>query len=251
MKEIAALLMLVFIECSTGLAQAAPVPSSTASFEVATVKRSQPGSTSGTFWSPPGVGKFAATNASLAFLLQMAFGVDDEQIPGKPAWLESDLFDVVAKPDAGIALSREELKPRLQELLEQRFHLKTHRETKLVRGYELVVAKGGPRMTAAASDHWPGFRVRVGPGRMEGLNWSMAYLATMLARPAGLPVEDRTGLTGSYDIKLLYAADIETDSSLPSLFTAVQESLGLKLVTGKVPVRMLVIDSVERAPTEN
>ena len=250
MKGIAVLLVLAFAPGAAGMAQTA-LPAATAGFEVATVRRAPAGDAAGGWWSPPGVGKFAAHNVSLAWLIHMAYDVDDDRILGKLGWLESDLFDVEAKPEAGVALSREELRPRLQELLKQRFQLQTHRETKLVRGYQLVVAKGGPKMKATAGDHWPGFRVHVGPGRMEGLNWSMPYLAAMLGPAAGLPVVDRTGLDGSYDVRLLYAPDIENESSLPSLFTALQESLGLKLVTGKVPVSMLVIDAVNRTPAEN
>jgi uncharacterized protein (TIGR03435 family) len=93
--------------------------------------------------------------------------------------------------------------------------------------------------------------VNVGPGKLEGINWSMPYLATMLTHPAGLPVVDKTGIAGSYDIKLDFAPDLETDSSLPSVFRALQDTLGLKLLAQQVPVETLVIDHVERAPTEN
>jgi uncharacterized protein (TIGR03435 family) len=204
-----------------------------------------------TFWSLPGVGRFTANSVSLDFLIQMAFGVDGNQITGKPGWLDSDFFDVVAKPEAGVSLTREELRPRLQSLLQQRFHLATHYETKMMRGYALVVAKGGPKLKPTTGERFPGFRVHVGPGRIEGINWSMPYLASMLQRPAGLPVVDETGVAGSYDIKLEFAPDIEEVSILPSLFTALREVLGLELKAQKVPVQVLVIDHVDRVPTDN
>jgi uncharacterized protein (TIGR03435 family) len=86
---------------------------------------------------------------------------------------------------------------------------------------------------------------------MGGVNWSMSNLAAQLERPAGLPVVDKTGLTGSYDIKFDYAPDVGKESSLPSLFTALQETLGLRLEQQKVPVDFVVIDRVDRVPTEN
>jgi uncharacterized protein (TIGR03435 family) len=79
----------------------------------------------------------------------------------------------------------------------------------------------------------------------------MESLASMLARPAHRPVVDKTGIKGNYEIDLRYAKDDAADSSLPSLFTALQEQLGLKLETQKIPVEMLVIDRVEKIPTEN
>jgi uncharacterized protein (TIGR03435 family) len=197
------------------------------------------------------VGRFVASNVSLAFLLHMAFGVDDQQILAKPSWLETELFDIAARPEEGVTLTHEELQPLLQNLLQQRFHLVTHRELRMVRGYGLVVAKGGAKLQASKGDHPPGYRVYVGPSRLEGLNWSTQNLAAMLQPAAGLPVVDKTGIAGGYDIKLGFAADLATDSSLPSLFTALRETLGLKLQAQKVPVEMLVIDHVDRFPTPN
>jgi uncharacterized protein (TIGR03435 family) len=192
-----------------------------------------------------------ALSVSLAFLIKMAYGIDDNQVTGKPDWLESELFDVVAKPESDITLTRDELRPRLQNLLQQRFHLLTHRETKLVRGYALVVAKGGAKLKATKGDHPPGYRVYVGGGKLEGLNWSMKTLAAMLQPAAGLPVVDQTDIEGSYDIKLDFASELGADSQFPSIFTALQETLGLKLESKKVPVEMLVIDHVDRTPTED
>ncbi len=181
----------------------------------------------------------------------MAYGIDEDQIGGKAKWMDSEFFDVVVKPEGGIPLSREQLKPVLQELLKDRFHLIAHSEPKLIKGYMLVCAKKGPKLQPSNGDKPPNLRVYVGPGRLEGLNWSMPYLATMLQHPAGLPVVDQTGLTGAYDIKLYFAPDIDQESSLPSLFTALHEALGLELRPGKVSVPMLVIDHPDRIPTEN
>jgi len=121
----------------------------------------------------------------------------------------------------------------------------------MVRGYALVVAKGGPKLKPTKGDHFPGFRINASAGHLEGINWSMPYLATSLRQPAGLPVVDQTGLSGSYDIKMLYATDTEPDSALPSIFTALRETLGLELKARPVPVSVLMIDHVDRTPADN
>jgi len=100
-------------------------------FEVATVKPSPPGADPNTgSWSIPGNGRFTATHVSLALLIQLAYGIDKSQIFNKPDWLETNLYDIAAKPEDGVQLTREELKPRLQSLLCQRFQLNAHTETR-------------------------------------------------------------------------------------------------------------------------
>ena len=220
------------------------------SFEVASIRPSNAPANEGN-WSPPNAGKFNAHNLTLERLMMFAYGIDANQIVNKPPWLEADRFDVAAKPSGGIALSREELKPLLQSLLQERFGLVTHTETRLMPGYAIVIAKGGPRLQPTKGDNFPGFRVNVTDTELNGLNWSMPYLATMLQHPAGRPVQDKTGLGGSYDLKLDFSLDPSTDSALPSIFTALQETLGLKLEPAKIPVEVLVIDHANRTPTEN
>lgn len=222
-----------------------------ASFEVATIKPTPSADSGNGFWSPPGVGRFFAHGVSVQFLLQMAYGVEASQIAGNPSWLDSDFYDIEAKPEEGIKLSRDELKPRLQSLLAERFHLAAHFETRKLRGYALTAAKGGPKLQPTKGDHFPGFRVHITTGHLEGFNWSMPYLATMLQRTTGTPVADQTGIAGSYDIKLEFASDTQPDSPLPNLFTALRESLGLELKAKQVPESSLVIDHIDRAPTEN
>lgn len=130
------------------LVHAATAQTSRPTFEVATVKLAPPQADPNTgSWSLPGIGRFTATHVPLALLLQLAYGVDNSQIANQPDWLETNLYDIVAKPEDGIQLTRDELKPRLQNLLHQRFHLVAHTETRLGRGYALVIAKGGPHLT--------------------------------------------------------------------------------------------------------
>jgi uncharacterized protein (TIGR03435 family) len=220
-------------------------------FEVATVKPNPQGIASQGQWSLPSIGKFTASSVTMTLLLQLAYGIDKSQIANQPGWCETDLFDVNARPEAGIKLSREELKPRLQTLLQQRFHLQAHFETRQLKGYALTIAKGGPRLTPTKADTTPGWRTNVSPGSVAGKNWTMAYLAMQLIPAAGMPVVDRTGLTGSYDIAFVYAADPEKDASRPSLFTAIRDTLGLQLDPQKVPVETLIIDHLDRTPTDN
>jgi len=232
-------------------AQSQPGAPAQPSFEVATIKPTAPSERVNGNWSPPGIGRFFAHSLALQFLIQMAYGVEADQISGKPSWLDSDFYDVEAKPEEGIKLSRDELQPRLQNLLVERFHLAAHFETKMVRGYALVVAKSGPKLQSTKGDHFPGFRTNIGAGRLEGFNWSMPYLATMLKRVTSLPVADQTGIGGSYDIKIEFAPELDQDSTLPSLFTALRETLGLELKAQQIPQQVLVIDHIDRFPIAN
>lgn len=219
--------------------------------EVATIRPTPKSQIGASVWTPPGIGRFSAHCVTLPFLIHMGYGIDEDQIVGKAKWMDSEFFDIVVKPSDDIPLSREQLKPVLQQLLSDRFHLIAHSEPKLVKGYMLVCAKNGPKLQPSDNDKPPNFRIYVGPGRLEGLNWSMPFLSSTLQHPAGLPVVDQTGLTGAYDIKLYFAEDQNTESALPSLFTALHESLGLELKLGKVSIPVLVIDHLDRSPTEN
>lgn len=222
------------------------------SFEVATVKpASAEADRNAGSWSIPGTGRFQATHVSLALLIQLAYGVDNNQLANKPGWLDTNLYDIDAKPEEGIRLTRDELKPRLQDLLHERFHLVAHTETRSSRGYALVVAKGGPHLVPTKGDHFPGFRSNVSSGQMRGLNWSMPQLASYLTPAAGFPVVDQTGITGSYDIAFSYNPKTDSDGDLPSLNDALKAATGLLLKPQKVPVEVVVIDSVNKVPTAN
>jgi uncharacterized protein (TIGR03435 family) len=232
-------------------AQTQPAAPVQPSFEAATIKPTPSADPANGYWSRPGIGRFYAHSLSLQFLIQLAYGIESNQIAGKPSWLDSDNFDIDAKPEEGVKLSPDELKPRLQSLLADRFHLVAHFEAQTVRGYALVAAKGGPKLQPTKGDHFPGWRIDTSTGHLEGLNWSMAFLATVLQRATKIPVADKTGIAGSYDIKVQYAPDAEQDSALPSLFTALRETLGLELKATQVPMQVLVIDHIDRVPSGN
>jgi uncharacterized protein (TIGR03435 family) len=241
---------------SAALCSAARSQTPRAAFEVATVKAA-PGADPNTgSWTIPGVGRFNASHVSLDLLMQLAYGVDSSQIANKPGWLDNDLFDVATQPEEGLKLTREELSPRLQSLLAERFHLVVHKEMRPVRGFALVVSKDGPRMTPTKAERSPGWKTSVSPGEMRGINWSMPMFAKYLTPAAGFAVVDQTGLTGSYDIAFSYSPatgekKADGESTLPTLPVALKEATGLVLKPGMVKVETVVIDSVDRVPVEN
>ena len=227
---------------------ASTVPAVAPTFEVASVRLVPANKRGLTSISAPGAEFFSAHNVSIAVLIEMALSVNDYQISGKPSWFDSELYDVAAKPEGHAGLTNDQLKPMLQQLLQQRFRLSYHRATKPFSGYALVIAKGGMKLQRAKGASQQAYIL---PDGLRGQNMPIEVLASMLSRPLGRPVIDRTGLKGNFDIQIRYAPNGTTDSSLPSVFRAVEEDLGLKLEAQKVPVEMLVIDHLERVPTEN
>ena len=241
---LAALVALTFISIPARSEDQAPTPTA---FEVVSVRPSPPNH-GYTAISPFGSDRFTATNASLSYLIQLAFSIDGRhQLSGAPDWLDSEFFDINAKAADGSHLSYEELQPLLQQLLQQRFHLVAHRETRNLPGYVLVVAKGDPKLHITRGGAPYGY---IFSGKLRLQNSDIDALAATLLSPVGRPVVNKTGIKGNYDIKLDYAEG-ETNPTLPTIFTAIQEQLGLKLESEKVPIQMLIIDHVDKTPTEN
>lgn len=182
--------------------------------------------------------------------------------PGLPAWAENDRFDVEAKADDDTTALMEKLsgqqqeslgRDMLQSLLEDRFQLRVHYEPKLQPIYELVLAKGGFKLKALPADQKRG-GMRARPGEMILHGMSIGELAHFLSmsNSTGRTVVDKTGIAGNYDIDLKWTPDNqqETPDSGPTLFTALEEQLGLKLESAKGPVDTLVVDHAEK-PSEN
>ncbi|MGO9256363.1 MAG: TIGR03435 family protein [Bryobacteraceae bacterium] len=195
-------------------------------------------------------------NLSLKVVIQTAYGVKDFQIAG-PAWLGTVCFDIAAKPPAGY--KHEQLQPLLCNLLADRFKLAVHHDSKETSGFALVVAKGEHKLHEATGPR--GFFTGR-PGLIAGTRVSMGELASVLARMLGRPVVDRTGLTAAYDVKVEWTpdqapqapgGDQTKEASEPelSLFTALHDQLGLRLQTQKVSVEVVIVDHVEKVPTEN
>lgn len=189
-------------------------------------------------------------------LLQFAFDLPASRILGGPESLRHAVFDIDAKSDTAADAAQKALDPEpakqrkremLQSLLRERFHLAAHMETRDLPVYELVVAKGGPHLTPSKSD---GRYYNTPATAITGTGYTTTTLAQDLARPTGRVVLDKTGLDGRYDIDLHWANADDPASTGPSLFTALEEQLGLKLQPAHAPVQVLVIDHVE-APGEN
>jgi len=234
--------LLIAVPCR---AQTAPTPPP--SFEVASIRIDGPDHGFTAFPTFPST-RFIAENMSMTLLIAAAFDIPGNTIASKPNWFDSTFYSVNAKPEGDDALTYDQYKPLLQQLLKQRFKLAFHHETRAVPGYALVVAKDGPKLTPGKDTSTSAYIL---PNGLRGPSLPMRSLAAMLARPLGRPVIDKTGIAGNYDINLSYAPAASTDSTLPSIFTAVQEQLGLKLESQKVPQDFLVIDHIEKIPTEN
>jgi uncharacterized protein (TIGR03435 family) len=161
-------------------------------------------------------------------------------------------YDIIATTGTTDEVTDERLGLLLQSLLEDRFALKIHRETRESTVYSLVMAKGGPKMTVDSGEGGSSSNTnsRDGASTMVAKRTTVDRLASRLERQVGRRVTDNTGLTAAYDFTLTWSQDLNPDSGLPSIFTALQEQLGLRLDSTKGPVDMIVVDSVER-PSEN
>jgi uncharacterized protein (TIGR03435 family) len=257
------------------------------SFEVASIKPAAPmqdgrimiGAHGGPGTDDPGQMTF--NNISIGDLVQSAYDVKGYQVTG-PDWLQTARFDVNAKVPAGT--TKEDSRIMLQHLLADRFKLVLHRSSKEASIYALVVAKGGPKLKASTLPEVApggpprGMKMMVAPNakmRIVAEGATISKLIDALGLQVDRPIVDMTGLTGKYDITLEFAPDQATlqakmaamgvpppppggvsptmpdDGPMASLFTALPEQLGLRLEARKGPVELLVIDSVEKTPTDN
>ena len=188
------------------------------------------------------------TNASPKTMIRNAYGILSFQLAGEPRWLDTDMYDIVATTGGSEKISPERLKLLLQNLLADRFRLKVHWETRKTSVYALELDKNGPKFKESAEVQEPGINTQKGPGRaqMKGTREPISILASNLGNQLGRIVLDKTGLRGVYDWVLEWNPDLAVDSSRPSLFTALQGQLGLRLEAQKGQMETLVIDSVER-----
>jgi uncharacterized protein (TIGR03435 family) len=218
-------------------------PASPPQFEVASIKPSnaEPGSS--------GIdsehGRIAAHNVTLKRCIMGAYQIGPNQIFGGPDWLDSARFEIIAKTDQNVGDGV--LMLMLQTLLADRFKLAVHREAKPIQVYVLEVAKNGPKLEKGDGT---GAKTESRRGRIEAANSTMDRFAEVVSRQVDLPVVNHTGLEGAFNFKLQWAPPNAKDSDGPSIFTALQEQLGLRLRSQKTPVEVLVIDHAE-LPTEN
>jgi len=263
------------LSASLALAQSPPP-----AFEVASVKSAIPGETGGRIQFLPG-GTFRGSNVSLNYLIQQVYGMRDFQIVGDPRWLaiiadgHDARYEIQAK---GKGIETEaQMKEMVKTLLAERFQLKLHKETRDLPVYALIPAKSGIKLQPTKETRGGGVAIML-RGWIQGSYVSMSELVFSLNRLADLPVIDKTNFTERFDFRLTFtpisAASETADTasngvcpesfaefqvrrgmpllpaSCPSLYTAVQEQLGLKLDEQKHPIEVLVINHIER-PSAN
>jgi len=217
-----------------------------AEFEVASIKPNKSGDSFDVRSIGKEPGKVVLQNVSLKDCIEASFGISGDQISG-PGWIDADKFNILAQAPAGT--SKDRLRTMLQTLLEDRFRLKVHREKRAGSVYALVVGKNGPKLKPASGG---ANRMVFGPaGHLTAQNVTMPMLAEALAGKIGRPVLDSTSLPGFFDFTLDFAPDDRPNDNAPSLSTAVQEQLGLRLEPAKGAIEVLVVDHADRVPIEN
>jgi uncharacterized protein (TIGR03435 family) len=253
-RWISALVTRITATCATGglFAQTPPA------FEVASIRVHSFASADRV--GPPIAGNRGMFGGNLKQLIIYAYDLKVYQLSGGPAWVtnpstDTDYYDINAKAEGDEPLTESRARQLLQALLADRFQLRLHRESGEMPVYALVVGKSGPKFKESAPDATTRMTPRVSLATVTSAftKSPMSSLVRLLSGAADRPVLDQTGLTGFYDFKIEFARDpaaAAADSSAPSLFTAVQEQLGLKLEARKASMETLVIDHAER-PSEN
>jgi uncharacterized protein (TIGR03435 family) len=239
------------------IAQTAATPPA---FDVASIRRQMEDLPGGRVQFLPG--RFVVSHCYLKFIIQQVYGVRDFQIVDAPAWLSAWDFRWNIEAKADPAPPDAQLRLMAQTLLAERFRLKLRRETRDLPVYMLMPAKNGVKLQPAQN---PGDRPGSGyaepyaPGVMRGQNVSMADFISTLQQNLDRPVQNQTGFTAPFDFRLEWDGVKRLDSATdaappnpgkPSIFTAIQEQLGLRLDPQKAPYEVLVIDHVEK-PGEN
>lgn len=231
----------------------APAPA----FEVATIKMGGPVEANGNININLGRilnGVVTLSNATLSDCLRFAYSLTTaEQIAG-PDWIKDKVVRYEVTGKASAQTPDDQLRLMLQTLLKERFRLALHTEQREMTHYELVVGKNGPKMQESTVEP----REARNTARLDGIRATridMNRLAMLLSRMTRMTVLDKTGLKGFYQIDLKYANEVSSspdeNPAGPSVFTAVQEQLGLKLESKKGPVEVLVVDHAEKVPIEN
>jgi uncharacterized protein (TIGR03435 family) len=240
-------------------------PAAALEFDAVSVKPADPNSRHGTVVNVTPGGMLHVVNATLKDLIETAYDVRTFQIEGAPKWADSNRYDIEATPGqrpqgaAGRPPGWANVRSKVQALLKDRFQLQLHRETRTAPIYSLAIAKGGIKPKGLAASQSPPKGINASRTSMTGEAASMKDLAYKLSRLLQRPVVNNTGLDGNYDFKLEWTPDPGPSapdgqpaeiSGGPSLFSAIQQQLGLRLESEKGPVEVLVIDHVDK-PSDN
>jgi uncharacterized protein (TIGR03435 family) len=205
---------------------------------------------------------FSYTNVTLRSFIQNIYGLKDYEVVGTPNWANTEKWDIVARTD-GPTDFRQKFE-MAKTLLAERFQLKFHRETRELPTYTLIVLRDGPKFQQPKGDEPSG--IRIGSGLLSAHKYDMSVFAKLLSGQLNTPVVDKAGLSGVYDFELKWSPAPNEgnfvpnsngvgppeaiDPSGPTIFTALQEQLGLKFESTKGSVEVLVVDSVSK-PSEN
>ena len=225
--------------------QAAQSPST---FEVVSIKPNKSGAAASETDTSPG--RVSVMNATPLSLLLRAFGVSGFQIVGAPDWVARERYDVVATVPDGRVLNDQDRRVFFEKMLAERWQLRYHRETRNLRVYSLVT--DGSKMVQHTGPGEYGMKVeRAGPRViLRSTRGNMQRLIEILGGFVGNVVSNDTALGGEYDFTLEWVQDPNATDAGPSLFTALREQLGLRLVSADKPAPVIVIDHIER-PSEN
>lgn len=233
-------------------------------FEAASIKLNDSGQRGGGISLYPN--RIKVINSSLKFCVQVAWNVKDFQVAGAKGWMDSEHYDIDAV--AANPFSKDESRKMMQTLLADRFGLAIHTETQDKQGYALVVSKNGAKLPPPIEDPSVMFGgTPSGDRTLTATSVSMARFADALSLPLRAIVVDRTGIEGQYNVSFQWTPDPNSEPRVtksgepvppppsdatpgPSIFTALQEKLGLRLEARKVPVEVIVIERASR-PTEN
>lgn len=231
------------------------------SFEAASIKRNNSGQRGEGISTYPA--RIKIVNSSLKLCIQMAWNVKDFQVSGATGWMDAEHYDMDAV--AAEPFKKDEYREILKTLLAERFGLAIHTEMQDKAGYALVVAKNGSKLPPPVEDPSVQFsRTPSGDATLKAPNVSMGQLASALSSTLGATVVDKTGIDGRFDASFQWTPDqpmrLKSGELAPapppdatpgpSIFTAIQEKLGLKLESRKVPTEVIVIDRANR-PSEN
>jgi uncharacterized protein (TIGR03435 family) len=250
---------LLFVRAGDAQTSAASTP--VAPFGVASIKPNRSGEVNSGFRRSVG-GALDARNITLKMLISFAYDLPEDRILQGPSWLDSDKYDILARPDPGggqpLDTSRRAIRIRTQKLLADRFRLALHKDTRQLTIFKLLVDKDGPKHLQAAKGTAPDWVNNGHHVNCQAMTMDL-FAKGFLTEQMRLPVIDQTGIKGSFDFSMDWAPEehapgrpegepsAASDPSAPSFFSALREQLGLKLEAGRGPVEVLIVDHAERA----